>query len=86
MNETETQEARPASVARLWELHAELTEHLLAALKRQPVRASLLAVVRDFLRDSNIQARPGTAGLMEGLEGLQAAVKYPFDATPQADK
>lgn len=81
----ETQAAGAASVKTLWKLHQAITEHLLEALKRPPVRASLLAVCRDFLRDNGVDAR-GAGGLMEGLEGLQAAAKFPFDTPPPADK
>ncbi len=69
----------PATAAEMWELHRAVAAHLLDALNRGPVKASMLDVCRAFLRDNNINVPSQDArGLLRGLAALEDAARFPF--------
>jgi hypothetical protein len=84
-NRKSTKQTGPATHNQLWQLHRDLALYFSARLKEatadKPVRASTLAVIRQFLNDNGIDAG-SAAAMSHGLAALYGeeseTLNFPF--------
>ncbi|MET0012044.1 MAG: hypothetical protein ABW088_00185 [Sedimenticola sp.] len=69
---------------RLWLLFDTLLDHFIESLEKATpgeLRASLLAVIRDFLKDNQIDSKHiGRRVMLTGLTQLKQDMQFPFDS------
>ncbi len=70
--------------ALLWLLHENLIKQFLFLIENPPAegnKASLYGVIRDFLKDNEIQGKfAGRRSMKQGLTKMQQDMEYPFDS------
>lgn len=67
---------------RLWQLFDALSSRLINELKEAPaggLRASLLSVARQFLKDNDITAQSSASAALRQVRELREAMALPFD-------
>lgn len=71
---------------RLWQLFDALTSRLIRELKDAPVgelRASLMSVARQFLKDNDITTQGRAEAALRHIQELREAMALPFDVEAQ---